>query len=151
MTTILIIGLACLLVAGLLFILLQDFLVFPSLLFGSRTNPEISSYKIHVERGVSLEVTEIPGKVPMLCLHGNGETVASFSDVQIALAKLGFHVYQFDYRGIGNSSGWPSEAGIYKDADTVLQLIATQHGCHPKDVVIMGQSIGTGPATYLAE
>lgn len=106
---------------------------------------------MEVEPGIFLEVAEIPGKVPMLCLHGNGETNASFSDVQTAFANLGFNVYQFDYRGIGNSPGWPSESRLYKDADTVLEWIARKQECRPCDVVVVGQSVGSGPASYLAE
>jgi len=57
-------------------------------------------------------------------------------------------VYLVDYRGFGASGGTPSEADLYGDA---LALFDTVHKRHPGGrIAVMGRSLGSGVASYLA-
>jgi fermentation-respiration switch protein FrsA (DUF1100 family) len=58
--------------------------------------------------------------------------------------------YGFDYRGYGKSTGWPSEGGLYLDSDAIVKFVADREGVDPGKLVIVGISIGTGPAAYAA-
>jgi pimeloyl-ACP methyl ester carboxylesterase len=55
-------------------------------------------------------------------------------------------VYLVNYRGYGGSSGSPSEAALYRDAVAVFDYV---HGAH-KTVDVIGQSLGSGVAVFLA-
>ena len=55
-------------------------------------------------------------------------------------------VYFINYRGYGESDGEPTEAGLYADAMAVYDHIAPYHN----HITIIGRSLGTGVATYLA-
>ncbi|MEW6280176.1 MAG: alpha/beta hydrolase, partial [Candidatus Eremiobacterota bacterium] len=66
-----------------------------------------------------------------------------------AFRALGCGVVLFDYRGYGRSQGTPSEEGLYRDAEAVWTHLT--HLVPPDRIVIMGESLGGGVATYLAE
>jgi len=55
-------------------------------------------------------------------------------------------VYLIPYRGYGNNAGKPTEEGLYSDALYVYDQIKNQH----QSVDLMGRSLGTGVATYVA-
>ncbi len=55
-------------------------------------------------------------------------------------------VYLINYRGYGESEGSPSEEGFYADALAIYDHISQSHS----KVSVIGRSLGTGVATYLA-
>ncbi len=54
--------------------------------------------------------------------------------------------YIINYRGYGESDGSPSEDGIYADAITIYDSITQNHN----HIIVIGRSLGSGVATYLA-
>ncbi|GJE91933.1 alpha/beta-hydrolase [Phanerochaete sordida] len=88
----------------------------------------------------------------VLFLHGAGGTrAASFrvEDYRAFSARLHANVFAIDYRGFGDSTGSPSESGLALDAYTAWQWLMAR-GAQPADVVIAGESLGTGVAGQLA-
>lgn len=61
------------------------------------------------------------------------------------------HVVTIDYRGFGESEGSPSEEGLVEDAISAYQWIHEQCTESSPQIVIYGQSLGTGVATRLAK
>jgi len=59
-------------------------------------------------------------------------------------------VFLFDYRGYGHSEGRPSEAGCIADGVAAQRWLAKRIGVEPKQVVVMGRSLGTAVAVALA-
>ncbi|MCP4354153.1 MAG: alpha/beta hydrolase [Proteobacteria bacterium] len=57
-----------------------------------------------------------------------------------------YTLYLVNYRGYGRSSGTPSEHGIYEDALAIYDEIKRSH----ETISVIGRSLGTGVATYLA-
>lgn len=55
-------------------------------------------------------------------------------------------VYLVNYRGYGGSTGVPSEAALYRDAVAVFDYVHRTH----KNVDVIGQSLGSGVAVFLA-
>ena len=82
--------------------------------------------------------------------HGNGGDVGNFYPFQLGLQQLGYTTYGFDYRGMGYSSGHPSEAGLYLDIEAVWKKIQEIEKIEPAELTVVGISIGSGPAAYLA-
>ncbi|XP_077351078.1 lysophosphatidylserine lipase ABHD12 [Festucalex cinctus] len=86
----------------------------------------------------------------ILYLHGNTGTRGGDHRVELykVLSSSGYHVLAFDYRGWGDSDGWPSEGGMTADALLVYGWLKERRG--PRQVYIWGHSLGTGVATNLA-
>jgi pimeloyl-ACP methyl ester carboxylesterase len=116
----------------------------------------VTSHVVSTIDGEKLEVWKhvpesVKPELPVaIFFHGNGDTVDGFFPYQKWLGKLGMKSYGFDYRGFGYSTGWPSEAGLYNDADAVWRFVQEQEGVEGTDALIFGISIGSGPAAYLA-
>jgi len=142
----------------------QDLQIFPSLvhtLFEDRTRddstlpPLVESFFVNTHDNREIEVWAMVAKEDspkgvILTFHGNGETNDSAFHAQSLFAQAGYNTYQFDYRGIGKSSGWPRESKIYRDSETIIAEIARREEIHPQEVILVGNSIGTGPASNLA-
>ncbi len=81
----------------------------------------------------------------ILYFGGNGDTVARSA---FAFDRFfpEYTVYLVNYRGYGGSSGEPSEKAIYSDALTIFDQIKSKHS----DISVLGRSLGSGVATYLA-
>ncbi len=55
-------------------------------------------------------------------------------------------IYLVNYRAYGGSTGIPNEKNLYNDAIYIYKNIAKRH----KNISLIGRSLGTGIATYLA-
>jgi abhydrolase domain-containing protein 12 len=87
----------------------------------------------------------------ILYFHGNAATRAV--DFRVWLQRtystfLNCNVLTIDYRGFGNSTGVPSQPGLIEDAKTSWDWLV-RHGAAPKDILIIGQSLGTGVSSQL--
>ncbi len=54
------------------------------------------------------------------------------------------------YRGYGKSSGKPSQKALFEDALAEYDWLIEHHHFKPEKIFLIGQSLGTGVATYLA-
>jgi uncharacterized protein len=95
-----------------------------------------------------------PSDKVLLMFHGNGyvlEQAAAPAGEVIPLHHLGVNLLLVDYRGYGSSSpGTPNETRVYEDARAALGYLLNQRHVNIHDIIFMGRSIGTGPATQLA-
>ncbi|KAI9436639.1 Alpha/Beta hydrolase protein [Lactarius indigo] len=88
----------------------------------------------------------------VLFLHGNGGTRALRSRVQHYQAfasRLRANVLAPDYRGFADSTGTPSEAGLSLDTLASWDWLRA-HGAAPENVLVVGNSLGTGVAVQFA-
>lgn len=86
----------------------------------------------------------------VLFLHGNAGNI-SHRLYQIALLnRAGFSVLIVDYRGYGESTGSPTEAGLYLDARAAWEHMVGTREISPGRILIYGESIGSVPALRLA-
>lgn len=86
----------------------------------------------------------------LLCLHGNG---GNLSD-RVEKMRI-FHAAQaaqlwVEWRGYGESSGRPSEAGLYRDAQAARDWLVAAQRAPASRLVLYGESLGCGPAVELA-
>ncbi|MDP2795404.1 MAG: alpha/beta hydrolase [Sulfurisoma sp.] len=86
----------------------------------------------------------------VLFLHGNAGNLSHRMDSIVMFHRLGYSVLIFDYRGYGRSTGKPSEAGLYRDAQTAWDHLTRQRGIPPGRIVIFGESLGGAMAAWLA-
>ncbi|XP_034041396.1 lysophosphatidylserine lipase ABHD12 [Thalassophryne amazonica] len=90
------------------------------------------------------------GSPVFIYLHGNTNSRAAPHRVGVAkvLSAIGCHVLVPDYRGFGDSSGQPTEAGLNTDALYLYNWVKARSGSSL--IVIWGHSLGTGVATNTA-
>jgi len=101
--------------------------------------------------GVSRETSPGEGAThTLLFFHGNAGNISGRLESVQQFHRLGLNVLIVDYRGYGQSTGTPSEEGIYRDAAACWEHLTDDRSIAPSDVVIFGRSMGGGPATWLA-
>jgi alpha-beta hydrolase superfamily lysophospholipase len=82
-------------------------------------------------------------------LHGNAGSLNDWGEIADYYTGLGYDLFMLDYRGYGKSEGTISnEKQIYSDVQMVYDNLKQQY--QEDSMVIVGYSIGTGPATKLA-
>ena len=89
-------------------------------------------------------------KHTLLFFHGNAGNISGRLESVKQFHELGLNVLIVDYRGYGQSTGSPSEEGIYRDADACWRYLTKAKGFAPQNIVVFGRSMGGGPATWLA-
>ncbi|XP_042194028.1 lysophosphatidylserine lipase ABHD12 isoform X2 [Callorhinchus milii] len=96
------------------------------------------------------EATLSDGNPVIVYLHGNGGNRAE--SYRVALVKVlsanGFHVLAMDYRGWGDSTGYPSEEGLTMDSVHLYEWARARSG--RSFVCLWGHSLGTGVASNTA-
>lgn len=82
-------------------------------------------------------------------LHGNAGSLKSWGKAAEIGPQLQYDVFMLDYRGYGKSEGSiGSEAQLYEDVQMAYEKLKSRY--HEKDIIVLGYSIGTGPAAKLA-
>jgi len=82
----------------------------------------------------------------MIYFGGNAEQVA-LNLPAFSAAFPAHDLYFVHYRGYGQSSGQPTQAALLKDALAVFDHVQQQSYRH---ITVVGRSLGSGVATYLA-
>ena len=82
-------------------------------------------------------------------LHGNGGALDSWGHNAACYTALGYDVFLLDYRGYGKSGGRiRSQAQLLSDVQAAYEQLRPEY---PESrTVVLGYSVGTGPATWLA-
>ena len=131
-------------VGFILFLAQKKFIYFP-------TQPVSHHYKsIDIDNEnfninvIVLNSDKSSGKA-IIYFGGNAETVA-YNANDFIKEFPDYIVYLVNYRGYGRSTGSPDEKGIYSDALKVFDSIDVK----PESIVLIGRSLGSGVATYVA-
>lgn len=100
--------------------------------------------KIH---GWDIKVNETKSQT-ILYFGGNAQDV-----VYLNFEASEFNVKQLiaiNHPGYGKSAGQPTQISIYKNALEVYDWAIKKYQLNPKNIVVMGRSLGSSVATYLA-
>jgi len=85
-----------------------------------------------------------PGRV--LIVYGNGSCATGCAHYADAIQGVAaFDVFILEYPGYADRPGSPSQQSLFRAADEAFQLLATNG-----PVFLVGESLGTGVASYLA-
>ncbi|KAA5805318.1 alpha/beta hydrolase [Alkalicaulis satelles] len=90
-----------------------------------------------------------PGCPTLLLLHGNAGHVPSSGWLYEQLNRAGAGVLALSWRGYAGSTGTPSEAGLYADAEAGFMALI-EDGTPAGEIVVHGFSLGSAPAVRLA-
>lgn len=89
------------------------------------------------------------GQRVVVFFHGNGDNWDGAALANRDIAAAGYGVLLCEYRGYSANPGTPGEAGFYADGRAAIAWLAGQ-GIGPDQIVLAGNSIGSGPAAQLA-
>jgi hypothetical protein len=97
--------------------------------------------------GADLKIWVVPRPGPRALVYfgGNAEDVAG-NIAAFAAAFPSHSLYLVNYRGYGGSTGRPSEAALQADAAAIFDHLKRRHA----EISVMGRSLGSGVAVYLA-
>ena len=92
-----------------------------------------------------------PEAATIVYFHGNGGNISNVGWLGGSLARRGFGVLLFDYRGYGLSGGTAAdEADLYLDGEAAVSFLTREKGVAQERIVLYGQSLGTAIATETA-
>ncbi len=108
-------------------------------------------FKIESPTGVTVQGYEIhkdPSLPIVIYFGGNCEEASLFLNLFDKMKD--FHLIFPNYPGYGLSGGVPSQRAFYAEAITVYDYFKKRYNKSPEDIFLIGRSIGTPVATYLA-
>jgi pimeloyl-ACP methyl ester carboxylesterase len=105
--------------------------------------------------GLRLDAWFVPARAPatdftVLVANGNAGDRSLRAPLARALAREGFAVLLFDYRGYGGNPGQPSEEGLARDARAAYRFLVGHEGLSPERLIFFGESLGAAVVTELA-
>ncbi|KAM0825623.1 hypothetical protein ACQ4PT_069433 [Festuca glaucescens] len=90
-------------------------------------------------------------RLTLLYSHGNaadlGQMLGLFMELR---SHLRVNIMSYDYSGYGASTGKPSEYNTYHDIEAVYDCLKKEYGIEQEDLILYGQSVGSGPTLHLA-
>lgn len=89
------------------------------------------------------------GKPTFLYFHGNGGGLWNRVERFKQFRSAGYGLFMSSYRGYSGSTGHPSEYAIHADAKVAYEYLRSQ-GVPTSNIVVFGESLGTGVAVRLA-
>ncbi|HET9645259.1 MAG TPA: alpha/beta hydrolase [Burkholderiaceae bacterium] len=88
----------------------------------------------------------------VLFLSGSGSSAEDLSvDIAGKYCNEGVDVLSVNYRGFGKSQGVPSEDGLLRDAESMLDFLVKQKGIAPENIIVHGYSLGGPVAAHVAK
>ncbi|KAL2515453.1 alpha/beta-hydrolase superfamily protein [Forsythia ovata] len=120
--------------------------------FPHRENVDV--LKLPTRRGneiVAMYVRYPMATSTLLYSHGNAADIGQMYELFIELSiHLRVNLMGYDYSGYGQSSGKPSEHNTYADIEAAYKCLEESYGAKQEDIILYGQSVGSGPTLDLA-
>jgi pimeloyl-ACP methyl ester carboxylesterase len=131
------------LICGVLFIYQRSLIYFPQ----PRSDREASTLMTLPVGAETIHVSMHPhyGHKALIYFGGNAEDV-SLDIPHLINAFPESAIYALHYPGYGGSSGTPSQQAIFVDALALFEKVQSEHS----DVTVVGRSLGSGVAVWLA-
>lgn len=110
--------------------------------------------KLRNRRGndvVAVHVKHPKASATMLYSHGNAADLGQMFELFVELSiRLRINIMGYDYSGYGQSTGKASECNTYADIDAAYKCLKEQYGVKDEQLILYGQSVGSGPTLDLA-
>ncbi|KAM7279420.1 hypothetical protein ACFE04_006554 [Oxalis oulophora] len=120
--------------------------------FPHRENVEV--LKLPTRRGTEIVAVYIRHPLAtstLLYSHGNAADLGQMYELFIELSiHLRVNLMGYDYSGYGQSTGKPSEHNTYADIEAAYKCLEESYGAKQEDIILYGQSVGSGPTLDLA-
>lgn len=120
----------------------RSFIYFPTPMTSNGLDEQI--FEIETQK-IKVTVLNRGQQQAIIYFGGNAESVDDNAEQFLRLFS-NYTVYLVKYRGFSGSTGSPSENVIYSDALYIYDELSPSHA----DISLIGRSLGTGVATYVA-
>jgi len=150
-----ILGILYIIICGLMYFLQEKIIFFPEKLnqnyaFGFKANFEELSIRTNGNvnlHGILFKADSSKGLI--FYLHGNAGSLRSWGQIAENYTDLEYDLFMLDYRGYGKSGGRiSSQNQLFNDIQIAYDSLKTRY--EESGIIILGYSIGTGPAAKLA-
>ncbi|XP_062218435.1 uncharacterized protein LOC133918539 [Phragmites australis] len=123
-------------------------------LTGVPRRSNVEARRLRTKRGtevVAMYVRQAGARLTLLYSHGNAADLGQMYELFVELgAHLNVNLMGYDYSGYGQSSGKPSEQNTYADIEAVYRCLIETYGASEENIILYGQSVGSGPTLDLA-
>lgn len=121
----------------------RSFMYFPV----PENHAEDTKYEYLDSAGERLKIWTLGPEQDSAVIYFGGNAEDVYNNRPDFLRTLPEHrVYLVNYRGFGGSSGNPTQASLFSDALTIYDALRQRHS----QIAVIGRSLGSGIATYLA-
>ena len=163
-----VIAFAIYLIVGIILYFLQPLLIFPGAYVHRhdalvQPSADYELLELHAPGGQQIasvfgralnadgtETADADRRPTILFLYGNGDCIATSMGVFDSIRHLGANVLIPEYIGYPLSPGTPSDRGCVETADAAYEYLLSRPNMNPRQIFIVGRSIGSGPAIDLA-
>lgn len=115
---------------------------------------DVDVLKLRTRRGneiVAVHIKHSKASATLLYSHGNAADLGQMFELFVELSKrLRINLMGYDYSGYGQSSGKPTECNTYADIDAAYNCLREKYGVKDEQLILYGQSVGSGPTVDLA-
>ncbi|KAJ4822386.1 hypothetical protein Tsubulata_008922 [Turnera subulata] len=115
---------------------------------------DVDVLKLRTRRGndiVAVHVKHPRATATLLYSHGNAADLGQMFELFVELSnRLRINLMGYDYSGYGQSTGKASECNTYADIDAAYNCLKEQYGVKDEQLILYGQSVGSGPTVDLA-
>ncbi|XP_020105859.1 protein ABHD17B-like [Ananas comosus] len=115
---------------------------------------EAEVLRLRTRRGheiVAVYVRNPRATATLLYSHGNAADLGQMFGLFVELShRLRVNLMGYDYAGYGRSTGKPTEYNTYADIEAAYNCLKEQYGVADEDIILYGQSVGSGPTIDLA-
>jgi pimeloyl-ACP methyl ester carboxylesterase len=134
---------AYLLIVALLYLLQRNLLFFP---VPARDGIPRETITLH-NKDLALHGWILnPGQSKALIYFGGNSEDITNNIIQLEALFKNYTIYLINYRGYGQNQGKPTEQGLFSDAIAIYDQVHDQYA----SISLMGRSLGSGVAVYLA-
>jgi fermentation-respiration switch protein FrsA (DUF1100 family) len=112
----------------------------------------VEELRVTTQDGESLVAWHAPpaeGRPLILYFHGNAGALVDRAPRFRSMLASGYGLLAVAFRGYGGSTGSPTQAGLLEDGRAAYKA-ARERGYKDQNIVVMGESLGTGVAVPIA-
>lgn len=124
------------------------------MMLGLGTRENVDVLKLETKKGnrvVAVYFKNPSASLTLLYSHGNAADLGQMFDLFNELSlHLRVNLMGYDYSGYGQSSGKPTEHNTYADIEAAYRCLEERYGVKEEDIILYGQSVGSGPTLDLA-
>ena len=122
--------------------------------FGDKIEVDVQKIKIKTSDNINLlgwfHKKDLKKFKTIVYFHGNAGNLENRIYKLNHFKDMNVNFLIVSWRGFSGNSGKPSEQGLYKDGSSTIEWLKNK-GLVDKDIVLYGESLGTGIATELAQ
>ena len=121
---------------------------------GDKISVNINKVKIRTSDNIELlgwyHEKNLKDYKTLLYLHGNAGSLENRIHKLNHFQDMNVNFLIIAWRGFSGNKGKPSEEGLYEDGISAIKWLAKK-GVDEKNLILYGESLGTGVATHLAQ